>query len=70
MAGLCLDSNARVFFFYFYTCYLKALFCRHFVNEEAIVRGVKLIAESLAVRLISPQEEYIKFRTLKERLGM
>jgi hypothetical protein len=27
------------------------MFCRHFVNETAIVRSVKLVAESLAVRL-------------------
>lgn len=44
-------------FYNFHACLLRDSFCRQFVNEAAIVRSVKLIAESLAVRPVLPQED-------------
>jgi hypothetical protein len=37
------------------------MFCRHFVNETAIVRSVKLVAESLAVRLYALRYTFLMF---------
>lgn len=52
--------------YYFYTCLLRSLFCRHFVNEDAVVRSVKLIAESLAVRSTLPKKKTINLPKMKE----